>query len=298
MRVRRAQEGNLLGSKDETHNLVTSTKSIVSVMKNKGMDVESAEILVDRAEIALSAGHYDKAKRLAEEAREELEDARHKPVSDRPVLKKAGREKKDDGIHITDEDMEEDARRRDELIEEKERIRVMPDNYLESKFEIGVAQSIVDRDGNPEAKRLLKIAKDHFDSEDYTGALKYSIRCKKAIDENEAGLLVAQKVDRKKPVEDISEEVVLAISEDEEGYECQDCGNSVKETDKFCNQCGAKIEFKPTCHHCGREVSAEDQFCSQCGANLKEIDYECPECDAKIEEDSKFCPACGVAFEE
>ncbi len=309
-RIRKAQEGNVLDSKDEAHNSVVSTKSIINVMKKKGVDVGSSEIIIERAEIALDAGNYKKAKRLAEEAKDDLDNAKTRPQPAMPVLKKVGKEDieyesdvLDDLVKLEEELSEEDRSKQQEFVEEKEKIRVLPDNYLESKFEIDVAKQLVQERGTHESIKLLQMAESHFENEDYTGALKYAMKTKKSIDEKEAGLLAAQKVDRVKP-ESISKGEVKTsptsyeIETREEAFSCPECGNPVDVSDKFCNLCGGKLEFKSNCPECGVEVSPLHRFCANCGTDLKSTAYECPECGTEIDADSKFCPACGIGFED
>jgi predicted amidophosphoribosyltransferase len=50
---------------------------------------------------------------------------------------------------------------------------------------------------------------------------------------------------------------------------CNDCGQHVDESDKFCRKCGAKIIRVPRCPSCGLEVDGNDAFCRRCGAKLK-----------------------------
>ncbi len=286
-RIRKARHEQELSKNDEAHNMVTATRSIMNVMKRKGGDVSSAEILIKRAELALDTGSHVKAKRLAEEAREELDRVKTMPVA--PV--KVEKEEIEDPV-----DLVRDREIQKELIESRERIERLPDNYLESKFEIDIARELCDREGTPEARRLLAMAADCYDDREYTSALKYAIRCKKAIDEEEAGLLSAQKIGQKgSVVEEVRE---LKIREDKSVEKCPDCGNIVDRTDTFCNMCGEKLSFRINCPGCGVEVSDEQKFCAKCGTELTLSAYECPECGAEIEEDSKFCPECGVEFSE
>ncbi len=307
-RIRKAREGNLLDSSDEAHNSVVTTESIINVMKKRGVDVAHSEILIQRAEMALDAGNHTKALRLSQEARDELDDAKSRPHTPRPVLKKVRRSERepsdalDELVKLEESLKKDDVEKQEEFTQDREKIRVLPENYMESKFEIDVARGLVRERGNTEAMELLHTAERYFEDEDYTEALKYSIRAKKAVDVNEAGLLAPQKVDRSKkepPVEDKFTVKPAPEAKTSTGVlSCEECGNPVDETDKFCNQCGGKLEFKTTCPDCGKEVSNTHRFCSNCGGDLRATDYECPECGTEIDTDSKFCPACGVQFED
>lgn len=56
------------------------------------------------------------------------------------------------------------------------------------------------------------------------------------------------------------------------GRSCQNCGHTVGETAKFCNECGTKIEeIKPKvkfCTECGMKVEEGAKFCNECGTKL------------------------------
>ena len=53
---------------------------------------------------------------------------------------------------------------------------------------------------------------------------------------------------------------------------CNECGNSLNSTSKFCNNCGAKVEVKEPlerkkfCSECGSKISAGSKFCPECGS--------------------------------
>jgi len=46
---------------------------------------------------------------------------------------------------------------------------------------------------------------------------------------------------------------------------CPECGAEILADDKFCSECGAKMEWKQFCTNCGSELEAGDKFCSKCG---------------------------------
>ncbi|MBR6386007.1 MAG: zinc ribbon domain-containing protein [Ruminococcus sp.] len=59
---------------------------------------------------------------------------------------------------------------------------------------------------------------------------------------------------------------------------CPSCGASIAKDAKFCDKCGAKIEFpaeaevQPTkfCSECGEPISEDSKFCEKCGASTEE----------------------------
>ena len=93
---------------------------------------------------------------------------------------------------------------------------------------------------------------------------------------------------------------------------CKVCGNQVKETDKFCSQCGSKLEFEETfveslstdvriiklkiCDLCGEENNFNSDECEYCGAGFtgkeKVIEREIKQQDVstKIETSKKTSP--------
>ena len=47
---------------------------------------------------------------------------------------------------------------------------------------------------------------------------------------------------------------------------CNCCGAELTPKDKFCWQCGTKVEQKLYCTNCGAELTPKDKFCWQCGS--------------------------------
>lgn len=98
---------------------------------------------------------------------------------------------------------------------------------------------------------------------------------------------------------------------------CSACGGAIEKTDKFCPECGRKINHCPNCGNdiadgaakcggcgyekpqvcpkCGSEISGKPKFCPECGAPLAK---RCPRCNSLIDGDEKFCPECGEKLEE
>ncbi len=46
---------------------------------------------------------------------------------------------------------------------------------------------------------------------------------------------------------------------------CPSCGEVLESDDKFCSNCGGKIEHQKFCTSCGDELEPGDKFCSNCG---------------------------------
>lgn len=75
---------------------------------------------------------------------------------------------------------------------------------------------------------------------------------------------------------------------------CDKCGAQMKETAKFCPECGQKQGL--TCPKCGADVSKKAKFCPECGENLKQ-EKKCKKCNAVLKKNAKFCPECGTKVE-
>ncbi len=329
-RIANVRSSSKLDKEDEAYNTVKSTKSIINVMKRSGKNTSDAEIVIDRAELALQGGEYSRAISLAEEAKSKLERSQPSAGST-DISKDVDRSKADEGdskmkkaytideiddLEMGEEDEDVKAKS-EELRKQKERIQNLPENYLESKFEIQQASDMLEREGGSvEAEELLDQAKLCFDEDDYTEALKLSLRCKKAIDEDKAGLIKFKKIGKREAEggetggsaeKEIRKDTVIKRLEDEESTTqktvshegekiCPECGYGGKEGDNFCPKCGTKMEVLLTCPSCGREVSDEDNFCPGCGNELGSITFECPECGTEVDDNVKFCPKCGVEF--
>lgn len=53
---------------------------------------------------------------------------------------------------------------------------------------------------------------------------------------------------------------------------CKNCGADLLDTDKFCNQCGQKVEEKTRCPECGEKLREGTRFCPKCGRMVGEGD--------------------------
>ncbi|MFW6304154.1 MAG: zinc-ribbon domain-containing protein [Candidatus Saliniplasma sp.] len=334
-RVANIRKSSRLDKEDEAYNKVKSTKSIINVMKRSGKNTSDAEVTIDRAEIALQSGNYSKATSLAEEAKSKLErDTTVKGGSEKTLLKNSRANNKEEDPKMkkaytldeiesleSKEGSEEFKAKSEELRKQKEKIQNLPENYLESKFEIQQATDMLEREGGGvEAEKLLEKAKLSFDNEEYTEALRLSLKCKKAVDEDKAGLIKFRKIGKKETeskgesggsteknvkrdtvIKKIEEDMEESTTEEKhlskESVKCPDCGYTGTMGDNFCPKCGTEMVKTLSCPSCGREVKDDDNFCPGCGYELSPSAYECPDCGAEVDEDVKFCPKCGIEFE-
>lgn len=100
---------------------------------------------------------------------------------------------------------------------------------------------------------------------------------------------------------------------------CEKCNFEVKETDEFCNNCGAKIQVAENenqevvneeelmnkehkCDNCGTEYKETDKFCNKCGRRISrgtvEEPFEKPKychiCNNQVSNEDRFCNNCGA----
>ena len=158
----------------------------------------------------------------------------------------------------------------------KEFERKMPDNFLQSKFEIKVVEGKVLKKEEGEVKQAailyLNKAKECFENKEYTDALRFAIKSNRILDTNEIPegesvipKTISKTVEPSPPLQEEHHEEVI----EEEELHCPNCGAVVKIGDKYCWNCGAKLVFVYKCPNCGAEVSSEDHYCRNCGYKLK-----------------------------
>lgn len=95
---------------------------------------------------------------------------------------------------------------------------------------------------------------------------------------------------------------------------CGNCGQLLKEGDKFCGRCGAKVKTNEPlkCNQCGALIETGMLFCSQCGTragtpavreNAEMIGnnsdtnadvMHCLSCNAELKPFMEYCPVCGM----
>ncbi len=84
---------------------------------------------------------------------------------------------------------------------------------------------------------------------------------------------------------------------------CENCGNMVNASSKFCPDCGAEIvvmEAPAVCGKCGEPLIKGKAFCASCGAPVvnKRLFIKCGKCGADLIYGKAFCVNCGAKVEE
>lgn len=80
---------------------------------------------------------------------------------------------------------------------------------------------------------------------------------------------------------------------------CPSCGESNSDDNKFCVNCGCKLEnMGKVCPNCGYGNAEGSKFCVNCGNNLEAAVKFCTNCGYQNEEGAKFCVGCGNRLED
>ncbi|MFW6072291.1 MAG: zinc-ribbon domain-containing protein [Thermoplasmatota archaeon] len=293
-RIRNVKKSKGMNSEDDAYNKVKNAQNIAKILKRKGYKTEEASKMLENAELQIKRENYVKAKNLAREAKNKLEQNKMNPTNKSENKKDENEKdlKKKEAYSIDElKDMDLDEKekmseRAKKMKKQQERLQSLPENYLESKFELDIIREKIDgAKENEDAQNYLKLAERYFDEGSYTEALKYSVKCKKAIDGKESGLLAGQKIDKKEK----GEEKEKIKKEKPELTEIEEKSQQ-SEKDKKTTE-GRKQVLK--CPSCGYTGGLGDKFCSKCGTELEEISL-CPNCDSEVREDDNYCPQCGT----
>lgn len=356
---KRRKESKVLQAVDEDtdsdaiFNSIVSTKRIASDLKLRGISTGRAEELLGQARIDYDSGYADAASMKVNEAKDILMRAKREwdektgfdVVTSTPSPKKTGGGYRPT-IDLIAEDQEV-GRPEEEFPELKKAVEKKPDNYLPSKFTLSLAERALEAaetEGKDvsEARHLLLEAKKCFGDEDYDGAFKGALNCKRLA---EAAMGIAGAEDGSG--ETISDLAVLS-TEGEELSTCSICGErkvayiSIETEDgeeATCRECyersmgrvlgvttqadietslEPKGEKKPEvggkagpdkeektegepddeekqrfCPNCGAKIEDVDVFCGKCGKPVKE-ELKCVGCGEKVEPGDMFCRKCGA----
>ncbi|MEF8874022.1 MAG: zinc ribbon domain-containing protein [Candidatus Thermoplasmatota archaeon] len=326
-RLREIRKEKTISPEDEAYNKVKRAKGVTKMLKRKGGETEGAAQLVDRAEEALGEGDHSRAEKLAAKAQNRISQDSSRGEEEGGGGKVKEGYTIDELDEIEFEESKEAKKRREELEKQKEKLESLPENYLESKFEMKRVKEMIDEEEDEEAEKYYEEAERCFEEEDYTAALKYTVRCRKVIRGEDPELIAFQNEEKKEPSDEVmenipeletkktdeSEEVPSetekvggteiyaseekAETEEEESMPkkfCPDCGFEGSEDENFCPKCGTELVLKNRCPECGAEAEKGDKFCSKCGAELQEKALTCPDCEKEVDEHDEFCPKCGA----
>ena len=285
--------------REEIESSISTTRTLLSILRERGVSVDRSEALLAQAEISLEGRLYSRAEELLKEAKEEALKANRAHQEGTDILNKPPSGEEKEGP--------------------KEVFQKFPQYYFQAKFEIGRAKDAIEsantagRD-TTRAEELLRVAEEHFRTETYDRAFSMAVRAKKSADGEEVEEIVAEKLEVKEApavtepsgIKNITEVGEVRESSDtnlksermaeagKSGETCPRCGGKIYPGDRFCRKCGYEIL---RCPNCGALVLEDDVFCGKCGYKLVEEVFVCPECGAEIPGDAIICPNCGARFE-
>ncbi len=255
--------------KEEAYNQIQMLKSMVRIMGDKNYDVSSVESMVEKAQKAYDMENYAECTEIVNNAKRILVRLRNETVVEDNVSPQVARE-----MEIIKK-IDEGEQKGELPTPLRELEKDLPENFLQSKFEIKVVErKIVDyEEGEVKEAAVLYLtkAKRAFDNREYTEALRFAIKSNRILETGEIPQerTIKNVVPKIEPPKHGVVPIVEEEPEKEEELRCQNCGAVVRPEDKFCWNCGAKLEFKYKCPNCGAEVSSEDKFCRNCGYKLK-----------------------------
>lgn len=92
------------------------------------------------------------------------------------------------------------------------------------------------------------------------------------------------------------EKFKLLLASLDDKMACSGCGADVTRNQKFCDKCGAKVEFPetPVIEGYNDFVSAEPVVEAQPAAAPQPVASFCPSCGAQLEAGQNFCDKCGA----
>lgn len=242
---------------DDSYNAIHSTRAIANMMKNKGYNVNSIERQLENAQVAYGKGRYVEALELGLSAKRALARIKEEvPVED----KLSPQVKEELKYFVEEKEDEDDEQTPEENVSPVYKLeKKLPQNYLQSKFEIEKMDKkiteITDNKKKSEIKKHLKKAKKSFDEKKYTESLKTVLLCEKVLN--------GEKI----PIEDSSKKE-SEKEENDEAYYCPECNKQISSADKFCAKCGSEIILIFQCPSCNEEIKENDKFCRKCGEKL------------------------------
>ena len=262
--------------KDEAHNAILTTRSVIDVVERDGTDVGSARVVFNRARDAMARGDFDGATELCESARIELMKCRQ-PSEVRARKQAPPAASVDDLEKLAEEIVKSDRRPSTADSYKGTKLPVNEDSgYMSAKFEITAAKgdmgSAAERGKDvSKAKPLLKMADSEFEAGNYPRALSLAVKARKELGNAVADDTIPLMKRKSAPLAGECVEDVTTMSEAQERaavLKCESCSSMVLPDDVFCGHCGASVIEERVCPECGRRSDPKDKFCRKCGASL------------------------------
>ncbi len=258
--------------KDEAHNAVLTTRSVMDVVEREGADVSSARAILNRARDAMARGEFGRATDLCESARAELMKCRRP----RQVRSSAVAEDETDDLEMLAEKIvgsdvrpsHSDTYRGTKLAVDES------SGHLSARFELTAAKDEIGKATLPredflKVKSLLKMAESEFESANYPKALSLAVKVRKELGGTGAVGTIPLKVKPQVPLTgECVEDVASMPGEQVARLKCESCSSMVLPDDVFCGNCGTPAVKERTCPECGSHSDGKDRFCRKCGTEL------------------------------
>jgi len=242
---------------DDIYNQIITTQAVSRALKGQGATTRTADLALVEAEAAWQRGNYTEARGATDRAKAFLKDVKitSDPLQSLTAVKEANKSAP------TEENLEVPF----------QEVKKLPPNFMESKFMISAVRDEIElkkKAGSnvTVAEENLKQASGAFDGQDYTAALKFALRGKRALDPESdlCGPSETKKTDlagtEKIPSAKVVKQAVI---------KCAFCNAELESDDLFCRKCGKQMERKILCPQCDKEVAPDDAFCRKCGATLR-----------------------------
>lgn len=225
--------------KDHAYNSLATFKAVAASLRSQGRDTSEADVLLIQAEGAFERRQYIECKELAERAKIALRNAPSAGTLDGRTGSEG--EGKVGGPFPMTRSMG---------------ARKVPPNYLESRFVMECAHSLMDKADEHRreaARHMLDDAKACFEAADYDEALRHAARAKRTLEGMED---LDPALDREGGPSPRKEPFGT----------CAGCGAILATGDVFCHSCGRRAPR--SCPSCSAEAIGGDNYCRRCGTSL------------------------------
>ena len=246
--------------RDEAHNALITTESVIDVVSRQGSDVGNARPILERARDAYARREYGRTIDLCDSARLELRKGAPAPRQAKADAYEG--DASDDLERLAMDIVRSD--RRPSHSDTYKGTKLPADEgsgYMSAKFELGAArdeieQAIEEGRDTAEAEEMLANADGEFEDGNYQKALSMAVKARKLLSEAADSDTIPLRP--------------AAVREESEGeaQKCTSCRSMILPDDDFCAQCGAPAKLEP-CPECGKEPGKNDRFCRKCGAKLR-----------------------------
>lgn len=223
-----AKRGKTSYESDKAYNSLVAIRAISKNFEGQGMDVSEVKKLIVQAEGAMELKDFSSALEICERAKERLREIKStKDQKEEAAGRKVYVPKTEELDSTADKSYQPTPK---EMLQKK-----YPPNFVEAKFTMGLSEKLLNDSKNKgvtssEAESILEKSKRCFESEDYEGALRFSLECKRIL---ESGQL--ERIEVKPEPEKLEPEEIPAL-------ECQRCKKIATRGDVFCRRCGNKLK--------------------------------------------------------